>query len=308
MTYRYTAYGLNIRSELELPELLPAPEGEAFPASLQISYGDTPPILEKPTAGGVLFQAAPGQFLLKVPNIADYLVCEGEKIIISRAPDSQKDEVRLFLLHSALGAALFQRKYLLLHASAIAAPQGAVVFLGHSGAGKSALAAAFYQQGYPVLADDICAITLDPQGMPFVLPGFPTIYVWADVLKMLAQDPDQHQRARPGLEKFALPVRERFSYQPLPVAVFYFLIQHNQADFQLEPVQGHRKLFILQNFTFLDFLIDAFDLRSDYFRTSTQVSRQAPMYLLNYAPGPAKLAGLVNFLQESWPAKGESAV
>jgi hypothetical protein len=62
----------------------------------------------------------------------------------------------------------------LLHASAVLTPRGAIAFAGSSGAGKSTMAFAFSQRGYPPLADDALlfdivgeAVELHP--LPFAL-------------------------------------------------------------------------------------------------------------------------------------------
>jgi hypothetical protein len=58
-----------------------------------------------------------------------------------------------------------------LHGSAIAAGNGAILLLGHSGAGKSSLAARLSSQGLAFLGDDACA--LDPDGL--LWPGPPLL-------------------------------------------------------------------------------------------------------------------------------------
>ena len=60
-----------------------------------------------------------------------------------------------------MGAALHQRGILPLHANAVEIDHRAVAFMGASGAGKSTLAAWFHDQGYPILADDVCVIRAD---------------------------------------------------------------------------------------------------------------------------------------------------
>ena len=149
--FHYTAYGLKIESDIECPELL---AGEETPGDgtepVRILLGKVPASLENPRANGVLYQARPGQFLLRLDHIAGYLVSNGAEIVIDRVPGSLDDEVRLFLLGSAFGALLHQRGFLTLHGSAIETPKGAMGFTGQSGVGKSTLATAFRTRGYPV--------------------------------------------------------------------------------------------------------------------------------------------------------------
>ena len=93
---------------------------------------------------------------------------DGNQIVIDAAPDATDRNVRLFLLGSALGALLHQRGLLPLHANAIDLGGGAVAFSGHSGAGKSTIAAWFHDRGHRILADDVCVVGFDQSGRALV--------------------------------------------------------------------------------------------------------------------------------------------
>ena len=78
----YTAYGLQIISELQLPELLHSPT--AHP-DVCVQYGSVPAALDNPVWQDSHCQAKPGQFLLTLEGIANFLVSEGNLIIIEPA-------------------------------------------------------------------------------------------------------------------------------------------------------------------------------------------------------------------------------
>jgi hypothetical protein len=59
------------------------------------------------------------------------------------------------LLRVLSSALLVGDEAFLLHSSAVVTPEGAMVFVGHSGAGKSTSALMFQEAGYPVLSDDL---------------------------------------------------------------------------------------------------------------------------------------------------------
>ena len=227
----YTAYGLQIASELPLPELLPSP---ATHPEVHIRYGSVPTALDNPVVQGVVFQAQPGQLLLTLEGIANYLISDGDTITIEPAPHSQAEDIRLFLLGSSFGALLHQRGVLPLHGSAIETQYGAVVFVAHSGVGKSTLAAAFYQRGYRVLTDDICVITMDT-GKPVAHPAFPRIHLWEDVLDRLEQElPRLLVRAK--LEKYGVPLEAQFAVQPLPLYAVYELAVGGIPSVTIQPL------------------------------------------------------------------------
>jgi hypothetical protein len=105
----YTAYGLIISSEISYPQLIPVQPAADGKADVFIRFGPVPEALEDPVAKGVLYQAKPNQFLLKLEKIARFLILDGREILIERAPEVTEDEVVLFLFNSAFGALLHQR-------------------------------------------------------------------------------------------------------------------------------------------------------------------------------------------------------
>ncbi len=101
--YTYTAYGLTIISDFELPELLPLPLQDVPEDAVRIRLGQVPQELDDPVGTGVLYQAKPNEFLLRLDAIAGYYVTDGRDIVVEPVPGATDDEIRLFLLGSALG-------------------------------------------------------------------------------------------------------------------------------------------------------------------------------------------------------------
>jgi hypothetical protein len=170
--YTYFAYGLRFESSFPLPELRPVP---CSTPDITIGYGDVPSSLSNPTAHGVAWQAAPGQLLVSVDEVARYLILENREIRVQPLPGASTDDVRVFLLGSVLGALLQSRQMLVLHASVIATRRGAVLFMGPCGAGKSTLLGAFLTAGYTMLADDKAGLVLNQDGIPEAMSGCPVI-------------------------------------------------------------------------------------------------------------------------------------
>jgi hypothetical protein len=293
----YIAYGLTIESSLCLPELTPLDSPLQGTPNIQITYGDVPTELEHPEARGVLYQAKPNHFLMNIDTVARYLVTDGQKIVIEPAPDVQDNEVRLFLLGSVLAALLHQRGLLVLHGSAIATPAGAVIFVGHSGAGKSTLAAAFHQRGYPVLADDVCMVNLDEQGIPIVYPAFPQIKLWADTLNKLGQNTETLQKVRPELEKYALPLHEAFKQTALRVYAVYHLTQHNKLVFEFERLEQAKKFQVLSLNTYRQHFLSGLGTRATHFRHVSAVANHARVGRVTRPESPVMLEELMALLE-----------
>ena len=107
-------------------------------------------------------------------GFAEYQVLAGASPAVDVLIDdiSGTDAVLAFLL-SVLPMALPLFGLEPFHGSAVRVDDGAAVFLGGRGGGKSSTAAALHSIGYPVLTDDACAMDADGvlwPGPPFVSP------------------------------------------------------------------------------------------------------------------------------------------
>lgn len=97
---------------------------------VSIRYGKVPRTLANPRGKGRKYQAEPGRFLLRLKGVGRYLVLNGREVWIKRAWSGSDEDLRGYFLSSALAALLLQRNVVTLHASAIRAKGGAVLFLG----------------------------------------------------------------------------------------------------------------------------------------------------------------------------------
>ena len=131
---------------------------------------------------GVLWRAAPGRLLLEVPDVARYLVSDGNLVEIEPC-GADAGEVRRFLRMTPTAALYLQRGIPVLHAAVAADPAGhAIVLAGNSSVGKSVLLAALIQRGWGLLADDLAPMTLDDAGVPVAVPTWPEMILWPDAV------------------------------------------------------------------------------------------------------------------------------
>lgn len=292
--YTYRAYDLNFGLEFPCPELLPT-EGQP---DVVVRYGDVPAALENPQAQGVLYAAKSDQFLLKLDNIADYLVENGNEIVIAPQPQATEDEVRLFLLGSCLGALLHQRGILAMHASAIAVKQGAVLFVGPSGHGKSTVLGSLLRRGYPMIADDVAGIVLDEQGQPLVLPAYPQVKLWHDACKQLEQPTAELRAVRLELEKYAVPMHHQFVTQSVPLFAVYVLATHNQPEIKLEALEDSEKFQVFLRNTYRQRFLDGLQMRLPHFRLTTAAAKVAHVKRITRPTAPFLLEELTDRIIE----------
>ncbi|MFY9695329.1 MAG: hypothetical protein WA776_09005 [Xanthobacteraceae bacterium] len=167
--------GWRVRSELHLPELAPWSGDDRTP-DVVIRCGEVPDRLDDLVEDSPFLQIdRHGTCLLRLDNVAAYLVTGPGEVIVAPRPGVGEAEIRVFLLSSVFGYLCHLRALFPLHASCVAINGKAAAFCGPSGAGKSTTAVQLALRGHRLLADDVCVIDAHAAGGPRVLPAFPRL-------------------------------------------------------------------------------------------------------------------------------------
>jgi len=225
-THLYKAFGLIFESELEIPELIESTATDAV--DVTITAGDVPAMLAEGKRQGACFETAPGEFLFFLEGVGRFLALGGSKIVYQADAEATGADLRVFLLGSVFGAILQQRGLFPIHASAVEHEGAAIAFMGNSGIGKSTTAAAFLKRGCRLITDDVCAIQL-VDGLPVVVPGYPQGKLWLDSMQQLEMKAADFEPIRNKVAKRAIPTREQFCEDRLPLKRIYQLLKSNTA-------------------------------------------------------------------------------
>ena len=233
MKYSYLAYGLIIHSNLPLPELVSC-EGMA---DMVIRLDKLDPSRLETTSEGIDFRVTNEGVFLFWKNEGIFLIRGGKEIIIDPFPGVDERVLRLIILGPALATALHQRGRLALHAATVEIDGKAVGFMGGPGCGKSALAATLYKRGHKIVADDVTAVQPDGADGPLVIPGFPQLKLWPEVIAALGDEPDRLPYLEPGTEKRSFRITSSFSEKPLLLGQIYLLNEDHSKEIVPLPPQ-----------------------------------------------------------------------
>ena len=291
----YQAFGLRIRSFLPLPEL--TPDDSNGDPDARIVNGSVPADLPEASFVRARFQAAAGALLLRIEGVARYLVTDGRRIVVEPEAHAHEEDVRLFLLGSALGALLHQRHDLVLHGSAIEVGGCCAVFLGASGSGKSTLALAFRERGHRILSDDLSAVRPGSDGRLEIQPGYPQAKLWLDSLASLNISGEDLRRIRRSMEKRALPFDASFFRSALPVGRIYVLRPGDDLDIHIEPVGGSRRFAVLRNHTYRFRYLEGSGSKAEHFQSAVQLAQQVPISIVRRPRDLLRLPELVDRLE-----------
>lgn len=221
----YTLCARRVSSEIPLPDLLPW-TGDDRPAELSVTLGPVPPRLNNLAIDRPLLQVSTdGTCRFAISGVAVYLISPtGDQVVIDAAMDPMAPDIRVFLLGTVFGIWCFKRGLLPLHAGCVRIGDGAVALAGVSGIGKSTLTAAFLGRGHAVLADDLTVLDVSASGGPVVLPTFPRVKLWRQMMDRLGFSTDGLERTRATLEKFNLPLEgAAFCTESLPLLASFHL-------------------------------------------------------------------------------------
>jgi hypothetical protein len=210
--YRYTAFGLSIDSDLELP--LPALQDDTHPAD--------PADQVTVRLGKVLMAPRPareGDEFGFNKLIGRFQVRDGRSILIDPEPWADPANLKSILTGRIMGYLLRQRGWLPLHASSVRVRGLGVLFLGGSGMGKSTTASAFFGAGHSVLSDELCAVRVRDGICELTCAGTPIRLSGESMAAVTGLPPSI------GLagDKHAIQIQERYCAVPLPVGRIYVL-------------------------------------------------------------------------------------
>jgi hypothetical protein len=170
-------YGFDVKAELPLRRLNAA---AGTRGELTIEVADRPlavtrgePVSTLVGDDGRCFYASHelnGRCLLELPPSGEFLLDPDAVLMTVGVGDDDAALREHRIVSSAVGTLLAMRGDLVLHASAVAVDDRAVVFCGPTGRGKSTLALALGEAGNPMLGEDGVAIDLEG-GDPVAFPG-----------------------------------------------------------------------------------------------------------------------------------------
>ncbi len=277
----YAAYGLRIRSEVALPHFGAAAPGEP---DVVVRLGAVPEALPRPRRTSRRWEAAPGDFLLRVEDKLRYRVTGGREVVVER-PDGEDGLAAVYLMGSVWTALLQQRGLLTLHASAVYSEGGATLFLGRSGAGKSTLAAALAARGFNVLTDDIAAVcAAAPQEPPRAMPGYPNLRLWSDAFARLGLPLESRRRVRDGIDKHLLPA-ERFAAEPQTIRAAYVLGKRKTEALEFSRTKPAGAFWSFKRHTHRRRFVDGLGNREGHFHALARLSRSVPVTLVTQPAG-----------------------
>lgn len=280
--FRYSGFALTIDSDLEIPELprLVSSNGDA---DVHIRIGAVPPT---PAISTIQCEFA------MTEGVAAFVVRDGHEVIVHPVAGADPALLRIVLLGKVMAFLLRQRGWLPLHASGVAVGERAALFLGRSGVGKSATAAAFHAAGHAAITDDVAGVR-EIAGRCVVRPA-------GTRLRLLEESRDLFEglNAAPDFQfdKFSFDVGKRHLQRLYGVSRIYVL-EYGPA-LRTERVPVARAAALLDTNSFIKrWRVDR-EILSFHLNASVTIAGITPVYRLIRPRSLAALPELVSLVEK----------
>ena len=316
MSYYSAIYGLQIHLNEGVPGLLLSSR-QSGPVDIQIHFGSMPAaetarelwfVNPETGIGGkprlVVWHSA-NLFHLEYADGTEFLIDrQGTRIWATWPTDTLTvEDTATYLLGPVMGFVLLLRGFISLHACAVAVDQHAIAIVGPAGSGKSTTAAAFAEQGYRILAEDV--VMLRDLGNEFLVqPAYPCIRLWPASVEALYGTAATLPKLTPTWDKCYLDLTQdkyKFQHEPLPLAAIYVLAERRDdlaAPFveDFAPAEG---LMSLVANTYATYLMDK-EMRAREFEFLQRVVSAVPLRRVTPHSDPARIDGLCQAILESF--------
>lgn len=216
----------------------------------------------------------------------------GTSVICYPNKDALLEELRINFLGGLLSFWLELYGVPVLHASAIGSDGGAIGFLSHSGNGKSTLAAALMQAGYPLLTDDILAVEYQENAW-MGHPGYPQMRLWKDEAQYFLGHSDDLELVHPAIEKRCVPIGSKgfgsFCDKSLPLVCLYLPVREETnnvgTEIQIGKVSPRDAVIELIRYSFAAPFVQALGLQKKRMESFVQVAQQVHVRRLVFPSG-----------------------
>ncbi|UVI31514.1 HPr kinase/phosphorylase [Paenibacillus spongiae] len=275
----YKAFGYHIQSDIPLPELqLSGNDGTGVDIVIRTTdLTDEWSRLVSPQK----LVVTENRVMFEVADTAIFSIHGGKTIDVTPKEGASGDRIRLFILGSCMGSLLLQRRILPLHGSAVAIDGKAYAIIGSSGNGKSTLASALLQRGFQLLSDDVIAVTLGDDHVPYVIPAYPQQKLWQESMHAFGMETSEYRPLYDRETKYAIPVRSQFAQEALPLAGIFELVKTESGQARLRGIERLERLQLLYRHTYRNFLLADSGLMQWHLHTTASFAGKVDIYQLS---------------------------
>ncbi|MBO4615996.1 MAG: hypothetical protein J5717_01475 [Lachnospiraceae bacterium] len=257
--YNYRMYGMRIVSDREIFQLLTEERALKLDASEGVQNSELPIVyIQKGVTDEMKMRDKDGaQWGIDstdswISNKTAWInVLNGERICYELKPEGVDSKLNSYLLGFGMALIALQKKILPIHSSGIMKGNNAILISGDSGAGKSSLTAAYIENGFDLMADDVTYIKKGEDDMPFAYPAFP-------YQKLCRNEVEKRHQGEEGLvyigeekDKFLVPWKGNYTAGSRPLKAIIFMSKYKGDELKIDELKGFEKYLVLGRSLFM---------------------------------------------------------
>lgn len=288
-------HGLALATTFPLHQDRPAPAGTV--PDVTVREGPPMALTDETPAGRVLLdhgtspdrwytavERPDGSVLLRIYTVCDFVVSADVRSVEMRMVEGTDPGMGAILTSGTLIALLLQlRGTMVLHASGVELDDAVIAFLGHSGMGKSTLAALMCTAGARVVTDDVLPVVPGP--VPMVHPGATELRLRPGAESLTADLAPGTFRQRQSADQRQVIGLEGAQDAELPLAAIVLPRPNREDRLEVEALEGKDALFAVLSFPRLMGWQDQ-DTLARTFAHASAVARSVPVLVAHVPWGP----------------------
>lgn len=277
MSYLYRVYGLNVKSEILIPELSKLDDSENN-IDVEIKYGIVSEEIKEQISKGYNGSYQNQDMWFNISDLAIYHIINGNQVIIEPYKNADNKLIKVYILGSVLGMVLLQNNIVAIHGGGIVIDNKGCVFTGDKGAGKSTLTTALRQRGYNFVADDVCSI--NHSDVNKIYPGFGYQKLCEDTMEKLGYNCDEYEPFRSDFNiKYIVPAIDDFVDEEVPFEAVFELSVGDVDEVQIKEITGIDKMqSLIKNIFRIEMLYYSGGIPPKYFKKCADIAKNIKYY------------------------------
>lgn len=271
----YKVYGYNVKSQIEIPELLPGDSRD--PIDVTIEYNNVYDKIKSHVDNGKIGFFSSDESWMYIKDVAYYRMLKGNKIEVEPITND-KDKIKTFILGSSFGALLIQNNVIAIHGGAAVIDDKAIIITGESGAGKSTLISVFRKNGYKFLSDDV-SVTHRDNDKIYVVPAYPQQKLCGDAVDNYEYNRAEFRKLNENRDKYAIININDFEVSPKELyGIFQISCSDEVSEVIIKEINGVEKLsYITKNIYRINFA-EIMGIKKEYLEKAIDIAKKIKVY------------------------------